>query len=113
MWEFALNVSGRLQSIIGLNSEESLLGTAPITLTMMGCEFDVPKWPNERPPHSCSSICSLVPGLSADLLFLVKVGKTVVSQHEIQNLRLFNSCVKNRKYKAPSLRTSSPFSKGA
>ena len=80
MKEFALIVTGRLQSIISLNSKESLLGTAPIAFTMMGVVFDVPKWPNERPLHSCSSICSLAPGLSADLLFLVKAGKTVVSR---------------------------------
>ena len=30
-----------------------------------------------------------------------------VAQHEIANLRTFNSCVKKRKYKASSLRTSS------
>ena len=35
------------------------------------------------------------------------------SQHEIHNLRIFNSCVKNRKYKASSLRTSSAFRKDA
>ena len=33
------------------------------------------------------------------------------SQHEIVNLRIFNSCVKKRKYKASSLRTSSAFRK--
>ena len=35
------------------------------------------------------------------------------TQHEIQNLRIFNSCVKNRKYKAFSLRTSSENRKDA
>ena len=36
-----------------------------------------------------------------------------ISQHEIHNLRIFNSSVKNRKYKASSLRTSSAFRKDA
>ena len=35
------------------------------------------------------------------------------AQHEIHNLRIFNSSVKNRKYKASSLRTSSAFCKDA
>ena len=35
------------------------------------------------------------------------------SLHEILNLRIFNSCVKKRKYKVSSLRTSSAFSKDA
>ena len=35
------------------------------------------------------------------------------TQHEIHNLRIFNSSVKNRKYKASSLRTSSAFRKDA
>ena len=34
-------------------------------------------------------------------------------QHEIPNLRIFNSCVKKHKYKASSLRTSSAFRKDA
>ena len=56
------------------------MGTAPIALTMMGGVFDDPKWPSERLLHSCSLICPLAPGLSADLLFFVKAGKTVVSR---------------------------------
>ena len=38
---------------------------------------------------------------------------TLHSQYEIANLRIFNSCVKKRKYKASSLRTSSAFRKDA
>ena len=40
-------------------------------------------------------------------------GEAGVPQHEIHNLRIFNSSVKNRKYKASSLRTSSAFRKHA
>ena len=46
---------------------------------MTGGVVNDPKWPSERPLHSCSSIFSLAPGLSADLLFFVKAGETVVS----------------------------------
>ena len=38
---------------------------------------------------------------------------TLPAQHEIPNLRIFNSFVKKRKYKASSLRTSSAFRKDA
>ena len=38
---------------------------------------------------------------------------SLLSRHEIHNLRIFNLSVKNRKYKASSLRTSSAFRKDA
>ena len=50
------------------------------------------------------------------LTFSTKALSLVVklkAQHEIHNLRIFNSSVKNRKYKASSLRTSSAFRKHA
>ena len=42
---------------------------------------------------------------------VLKKYRLEISQHEIANLRIFNSCVKKRKHKASSLRTSSAFRK--
>ena len=65
----------------------------------------------------CNSSRRKLGNLQSDLSVCDSCGlsqiKTAAAQHEIHNLRIFNSSVKNRKYKASSLRTSSAFRKDA
>ena len=68
------------------------------------------KWPRSSPDGDRTrSSQKQLPVLMFEVGCKRSFKLSLESQHEIQNLRPFNSCVKNRKYKASSLRTSSAF----
>ena len=59
--------------------------------------------PNRREKWRCLSSFNLrLKALISEVTVEQQILALVCSQHEILNLRIFNSCVKNRKYKASS-----------